>query len=64
MTVQVPSSDCEVAGRGQSNAEAAVGLPEVGRHGCEALCCCRDNAKRLENSEHMLCTVFCYVFFI
>lgn len=64
MTVQVPSSDCEVAGRGQSNAEAAVGLPEVGRHGCEALCCCRDNAKRLENSEHMLCTVFCCVFYL
>lgn len=32
--VQVPTPDCEVSGRGQSDAEAAVGLLEVGRHGC------------------------------
>lgn len=51
VTVQVPSPDCEIAGRGQSDAEAAVGLPEVGRHGCQALRCCGDDSKRLENPE-------------
>lgn len=28
--IQIPSPDCEVTCRGQPDAEAAVGLPEVG----------------------------------
>lgn len=57
LSVQVPASDCEVARRGQPDAEAAVGLPEVGRHGCEALCCCRDNSERCGNASRCLLTL-------
>lgn len=46
LVFQVPSADCEVTGRGQPDAEAALGLPEVGRHGRETLGCRGDNSER------------------
>lgn len=36
--LQVPAADGEGFGRREPHAEAPVGLFEVGRHGCEAVC--------------------------